>query len=88
MVPNEIWFSPLSNVLSRFALPDILNQSVILNFAVKNPINLSLVSLMAVRLINQRLLEATDEVLGPMTLEELLEHVTRAGAVQQSMYYI
>ena len=42
----------------------------------------------AVRLINQRLLEATEEVLGPLTLEQLLDHVTRAGASQQSMYYI
>lgn len=42
----------------------------------------------AVRLINRRLLEATDEVLGGMTLEELMEHVTRASATQQSMYYI
>jgi Rrf2 family protein len=42
----------------------------------------------AVRLINRRLLEATDEVLGGMTLEELMEHVARASATQQSMYYI
>lgn len=42
----------------------------------------------AVRLINQRLTEATDEVLDNMTLEELLEHVNRATAEHQAMYYI
>ncbi|MGB7158999.1 MAG: Rrf2 family transcriptional regulator [Tepidisphaeraceae bacterium] len=42
----------------------------------------------AVRLINERLTSATDEVLDAMTLEELAEHVSRAGSVQQSMYYI
>jgi Rrf2 family protein len=42
----------------------------------------------AVRLINQRLTEATDEVLDNMTLEELLEHVMRAAGGQQAMYYI
>lgn len=42
----------------------------------------------AVRLINQRLTEATDEVLDNMTLEELLEHVNRATATQEEMYYI
>lgn len=42
----------------------------------------------AVRLINEQLTEATDEVLDNMTLEQLLEHVNRAGNVQQAMYYI
>ncbi|HEX2971201.1 MAG TPA: Rrf2 family transcriptional regulator [Tepidisphaeraceae bacterium] len=42
----------------------------------------------AVRLINQKLTEATDEVLDNMSLEELLEHVGRASAGQQTMYYI
>jgi Rrf2 family protein len=42
----------------------------------------------AVRLINERLTEATDEVLDAMTLEQLVEHVMRAGSLQQSMYYI
>ena len=42
----------------------------------------------AVRLINQKLTDATDEVLDNMTLEELMEHVTRASTGQQAMYYI
>ncbi len=42
----------------------------------------------AVRLINERLTEATDDVLDAMTLEQLVDHVTRAGSLQQSMYYI
>ncbi len=42
----------------------------------------------AVRLINQRLTDATDQVLDKMTLEELMEHVARAGTGQQAMYYI
>jgi len=42
----------------------------------------------AVHLINGRLTDATDEVLDQMTLEELLEHVARAGSLQQAMYYI
>lgn len=42
----------------------------------------------AVRLINQRLTDATDEVLDNMTLEELLEHVDRATNQQEEMYYI
>ncbi len=42
----------------------------------------------AVRLINQKLSESTDEVLDNMSLEELLELVTRAGSGAQSMYYI
>jgi Rrf2 family protein len=42
----------------------------------------------AIRLINDKLTEATDQVLDAMTLEELLEHVNRAGAQNQEMYYI
>jgi Rrf2 family protein len=42
----------------------------------------------AVRIINEKLTDATDEALGDMTLEDLLEQVNRTGSVQQSMYYI
>ena len=42
----------------------------------------------AVRLLNDRLTQATDEVLDNLTLEELLEHINRATTLQQSMYYI
>lgn len=42
---------------------------------------------LAVRLVNQKLTEATENVLDAMTLEELLEQVNRATAGQQ-MYYI
>src|SRR5439155_15172931 len=42
----------------------------------------------AIRLINEKLTEATDEALGDMTLEQLLDQVNRAGNLQQSMYYI
>ena len=42
----------------------------------------------AVRLINERLTDATDVVLDDMTLEQLVEQVARAGSLQQSMYYI
>jgi Rrf2 family cysteine metabolism transcriptional repressor len=42
----------------------------------------------AVRLINDKLTEATDDVLDAMTLEQLLEHVARATGSQQAMYYI
>jgi Rrf2 family protein len=42
----------------------------------------------AVNLINERLTNATDEVLESMTLEQLLEHVNRAAGLQQQMYYI
>ena len=43
---------------------------------------------LAVRLINDKLTDATDVVLDNMTLEQLLEHVNRAASQQQSMYYI
>ena len=42
----------------------------------------------AVRLINQKLTDATDEVLDNMSLEELMDHVSRATTGQQAMYYI
>lgn len=42
----------------------------------------------AVRLINQKLTDATDEVLDRMNLEELMDHVNRATNTQQEMYYI
>lgn len=42
----------------------------------------------AVSLINEKLTDATDQVLDQMTLEELLEHVTRASSASQEMYYI
>ncbi len=43
---------------------------------------------MAVHLLNERLTDATDEVLDKLTLEELMEHVGRASNLQQQMYYI
>lgn len=42
----------------------------------------------AVRLLNQRLTAATDEVLDTVTLDQLMEDATKAGSSQQSMYYI
>ena len=42
----------------------------------------------AVHLLNQRLTEATDEVMDNMTLEQLMEHVGRLSNLQQQMYYI
>ena len=42
----------------------------------------------AVRLLNEKLTAATDEVLDTLTLEELVEQINRAGNSQQSMYYI
>ena len=41
----------------------------------------------AVHLLNEKLTEATDTALDDLTLEQLLEHVNRAGGLQQ-MYYI
>jgi Rrf2 family protein len=41
----------------------------------------------AVQFLNVRLTEATDQVLDEMTLEQLTEYATRAGA-QHQMYYI
>jgi Rrf2 family protein len=42
----------------------------------------------AVRMINEKLTEATDNVLDNMTLEQLMEHVGRLSNLQQQMYYI
>ena len=42
----------------------------------------------AVQLINEKLTEATDDVLDDMTLEDLMEHVNRAAAGGQGMYFI
>ncbi|MGD0461087.1 MAG: Rrf2 family transcriptional regulator [Tepidisphaeraceae bacterium] len=42
----------------------------------------------AVRLVNERLTEATDAVLDKMTLEQLMEQVSKNSNLQQSMYYI
>jgi DNA-binding IscR family transcriptional regulator len=42
----------------------------------------------AVRIINRKLTEATDQVLEKMTLEDLMEQVSRSGPLPQAMYYI
>lgn len=42
----------------------------------------------AVHIINEKLTQATDEVLDKMNLEELAELASRGGNLQQSMYYI
>jgi Rrf2 family protein len=42
----------------------------------------------AVRFLNERLTQATDETLDALTLEQLVEHVNRSGTLQQAMYYI
>lgn len=42
----------------------------------------------AVHLLNEKLTEATDDVLDNLTLEQLMEHVGRAANIQQQMYYI
>ena len=41
----------------------------------------------AVHLLNEKLTESTDTALDDLTLEQLLEHVSRSGSLQQ-MYYI
>ena len=41
----------------------------------------------AVHLLNEKLTDATDAALDDLTLEQLLEHVSRSGSLQQ-MYYI
>src|SRR5258708_15388957 len=43
---------------------------------------------LAVHLLNQKLTEATDEVLDHLTLEQLLEKVNRETGVSTQMYYI
>jgi Rrf2 family protein len=57
---------------------------------VKEPLATSEMSAgeVAVRLINERLTDATDVVLDDMTLDQLVEQVARTGSLQQSMYYI
>ena len=42
----------------------------------------------AVQLLTEKITQATDDVLDNMTLEQLIEHVNRAGSFQQQMYYI
>ena len=42
----------------------------------------------AARLINEKLTAATDGALDDLTLEQLLDHATRAGGGPQAMYYI
>jgi Rrf2 family protein len=42
----------------------------------------------AIRLINERLTDATDLVLDAVTLEQLIDQIAKAGSLQQSMYYI
>jgi Rrf2 family transcriptional regulator, cysteine metabolism repressor len=42
----------------------------------------------AVRLVNEQLTQATDDVLDKMTLEQLMDQVNRMTNVHQSMYYI
>jgi Rrf2 family protein len=41
----------------------------------------------AVHLLNEKLTESMDSALDDLTLEQLLEHVSRSGSLQQ-MYYI
>ena len=41
----------------------------------------------AVHLLNDKLTSATDKVLNDLTLEQLLEQISKAGG-QQQMYYI
>ncbi len=43
---------------------------------------------LAVRLVNQRLTEATDKVLDNITLEELLDEISKQAGSHQEMYYI
>lgn len=43
---------------------------------------------LAVRLINDKLTQATDSVLDDITLEQLIEHVAKASTSQNGMYYI
>lgn len=42
----------------------------------------------AVHLLNQKLTDATDDVLDHLTLADLLDQANRAAALQQQMYYI
>lgn len=52
------------------------------------PMGESVPTKIAVRLLNDKLTDATDRVLNEMTLEELLEHVQRASSRSDTMYYI
>jgi len=52
------------------------------------PFNETTGGAVGVRLLNQRLTDAIDQTLDQLTLEQLVEHVNRAGAGQQAMYYI
>lgn len=42
----------------------------------------------AVHLLNEKLTDATDNVLDNLNLEELLEQINKASGAQQEMYYI
>jgi len=42
----------------------------------------------AVRLLNERLTTATDDVLDNMSVEQLMEYISKATSSNQSMYYI
>lgn len=42
----------------------------------------------AVGFLNQKLTEATDDVLDRLTLEQLVEHTNKAAGQNQQMYYI
>ena len=42
----------------------------------------------AVHFLNEKLTEATDDVLDKLTLEQLIEQTNRAGSTGQQMYYI
>ncbi|HXE52543.1 MAG TPA: Rrf2 family transcriptional regulator [Tepidisphaeraceae bacterium] len=42
----------------------------------------------AVHFLNEKLTEATDDVLDNLTLDQLLEQTNRAASLQQQMYYI
>lgn len=52
------------------------------------PVPEQLPSKVAVRLINERLTDATDRVLDELTLEDLLEQVQRLNGRGEAMYYI
>lgn len=43
---------------------------------------------LAVRLINDKLTQATDSVLNDITLQQLLDHISRASQQANAMYYI
>jgi len=43
---------------------------------------------LAVHFVNKELTDATDQVLDKITLEQLLDYVSRTSGTQQAMYYI